>query len=222
MSTAACAAGWGLAAALLVGVLRMRRRLELAARACHELRGPAAAMALAVVALAREPGGPRRALPFEVQLERLRAGLDDLEAARVGRRARTRTATVAVDRLLRGAAAGWRPAVRARGRRLKVSSELGPAVVRADRGRLAQALGNLLSNAVEHGSGTVQVRGRRRDGRVLIEVRDDGPARDAPRPRRGRGLQIAADAADELGGRLVLERREGATVAALELPAREP
>lgn len=216
------AVGWGLAAVLLVALVRMRRRLELAARACHELRGSAAAIALAVVALSREPGGRRRALPFEVQLDRLRTGLDDLEAARVGRRAKGIAAPVALDRVLRGAAAGCRPAARARGRRLKLSSEVGATVVQADRGRLAQALGNLLSNAIEHGSGTVELRGRRSGGRVLLEVRDEGPGGEERRAGVGRGLRIAAAAADEAGGRLVVERREGATVAALELPAGEP
>ena len=221
MSAAVCGVGWGLVAVLLVGVLRLRRRLELAARACHELRGPAAVMALAVVALSREPGGRRRALPFEIQLDRLRAGLDDLEAARVGRRSRGNATPIAVDRMLRRAAVAWRPAVRARGRRLRVSSELGAAVVRADRGRLAQVLGNLLSNAVEHGSGTVELRGRCRGDRVLLEVRDQGPGGQRS-PGGGRGLRIASAAAEDAGGRLLLERRDGATVAVLDLPAGEP
>jgi len=219
---AACLAGWALSAALLLTVLRLRSRLELVARAGHELRGPATAMALAVASLARAPGGPRRARPFETQLDRLRAGLDDLEAARAGRRAEARPVAIPLDRLLRGTAAGWRPAARAEGRGLRVRSELGEAAVRADRGRLAQALGNLLSNAVEHGSGTVELLGRRADGHVVLEVRDCGPGPGSSGSGRGRGLGIAAGAIEEAGGRLTLERREGGTVAALELPAMDP
>ena len=222
MSVAVSLAGWALAAGLGVALLRLRRRLDLAARACHELRGPAAALALAVATLAREPGGSRRALPLEAQLDRLGAGLDDLESARVGRRAESRPADVPLDRFLRSAAAGWRLAAAARGRRLRLRSELAPGRARVDRGRLAQALGNLLANAIEHGSGTVELSGRRAGGRVVIEVRDEGPRPRAGAAGRGRGLAIAAAAADDLGGRLTREGRDGATVAALELPAADP
>lgn len=222
MSVAAGLAGWALSAVFLVAALRLRRRLELAASACHELRGPATALGLAVAALAREPGGLRRALPFETQLDRLRTGLDDLEAARAGRRADGRPGDIPLDPLLRGAAAGWRPAARAEGRGLRMRSELGGAVVRADRGRIAQALGNLLANAVEHGSGTVELLGRRGDDHVVLEVRDEGPCRRAPEAGRGRGLAIATGAIEEAGGRLTLDRREGGTVAALELPVADP
>lgn len=233
MSLAVGLAGWALSAALLVAVLRLGRRLELAARACHELRGPATALGLAVAALARQPGGSRRALPIEAQLDRLSAGLDDLEAARSGKRAEGKPADVPLDRLLRGTAAGWRPAARAEGRRLRIRSELGATVVRADRGRLAQALGNLLANAVEHGSGTVELLGRRGDDHVVLEVRDEGPGRGpsaagrsrrpgGSRAGRGRGLGIAAGAIEEAGGQLTLDRRDGGTVAALELPATDP
>jgi signal transduction histidine kinase len=55
--------------------------------------------------------------------------------------------------------------------------------VRADRGRLAQALGNLVANAVEHGSGPVELRGGRTGENVRVEVRDGSAAA----PRRGVG-----------------------------------
>ncbi len=233
MSTALACVGWGVSAVLAVAVVRLRHRLELARQACHELRGPATAIGLAAAALRREPGGLRRALPFEAQLDRLRAGLDDLEVARAGRRARCRPADIPVERLLRGAAAGWRQAAQAEGRRLRMRSALGGAVVRADRGRLAQALGNLLANAVEHGSGTVELCGHKRGDLVVLEVRDGG-MRDAQRQAgrwrhpgsgrgrgRGRGLGIAAAAVEEAGGTLTLEQRESGTVAAVELPVAE-
>ena len=224
MSTAIACAGWGSATLLVVVVLRLRRRLELAAQACHELRGPATAIGLAAAALRREPGGLRRAMPFETQLDRLGAGLEDLEAARSGRRARPRPATIPVDRLLGASAAGWRAVAQAEGRALRMRSGVGGALVCADRGRLAQALGNLLANAVEHGSGTVELRGSQLGDRVVVEVRDGG-GEDAPPtarrgrdPDRGRGLRIAAAAVEEAGGKLTLVRDDGATVAAVELP----
>jgi two-component system sensor histidine kinase MprB len=199
-------AGWVLAAALACACVRLRRRLELVAVAEHELRGPATAIGLAVAALRREPGGLRRALAFESELERMRAGLDDLNEARSGRRAPARPVALPLERVLRGAAAGWRPA----GRPMRFRWDAGPAVVRADRGRLAQAFSNLLANAVEHGSGRVEVRGSRSGERVRVEISDEGP--------RGRGLGIAARAVEEAGGVLEVERAADGTTVAVELP----
>lgn len=222
----AAVAGWAAVAALLAFAMRLRRRLEMVGDAAHELRGPAAAMSFGVASLRREPGGLSRALSFESELERMRAALADLEAARVGRRAPARPGTVALEQVLRGAAAGWRSPAAAEGRGLSVRWDAGRALVRADRGRLAQALGNLLSNAVEHGSGPIEVRAVRSGRRaVRIEIGDGGPAVGAGRrrtaPDRGRGLGIAARAVREAGGSLTLDRGRDGTTAAVELPLAE-
>ena len=200
------ATGWMLAIALACLCARLRRRLELVAAAEHELRGPATAIGLAAAALRREPGGLRRALAFEAELERMRAGLDDLSAARAGRRSPVMPVALPLERVLRGATAGWRPA----GRPVRLHWDAGPAIVRADRRRLAQAFSNLLANAVEHGSGRVEVRGRRAGERVRVEISDEGP--------RGRGLGIAARAVEEAGGVLEVERAADGTTVAVELP----
>ena len=199
-------AGWLLAAALACACVRLRRRLELVALAEHELRGPATAIGLAAAALRREPGGLRRALAFESELERMKAGLEDLAAARAGRRSPPRPVALPLERLLRGATAGWRPA----GRPMRFHWHAGAAVVRADRRRLAQAFSNLLANAVEHGSGRVEVRGSRAGERVRVEISDEGP--------RGRGLGIAARAVEEAGGVLEVESAADGTTVAVELP----
>lgn len=209
-------AGWVVAVALACACLRLRRRLELVAAAEHELRGPATVIGLAAAALRREPGGLRRALTFESELERMRAGLEDLAAARVGRRAPVRPVALPLERVLRGATAGWRHS----GRPMRFRWDAGPAVVRADRRRLAQAFSNLLANAVEHGSGRVEVRGSRAGARVRVEVHDEGPAAPAQPARRGRGrgLGIAARAVEEAGGVLEVERAADGTTVAVELP----
>jgi signal transduction histidine kinase len=199
-------AGWLLAAALAVLVLRLRSRLELVATAEHELRGPVTAFGLAVAGLRREPGGLRRALTFECELERMRLGLADLSAARTGRRMPARPAVISLERLLRGATAGWRGA----GRPMRFRWDAGPVVVRADEGRLAQAFSNLLANAVEHGTGRVEVHASRAGDRVRVEVRDEGP--------RGRGMGIVSRAVAEAGGVLELQHAENGTTAAVELP----
>lgn len=215
--------------ALALEVAVLRRRLELVAQADHELRGPAGAIGLAAATMGREPGGARHAAVLEAQLDRMRAGLADLTAARRGARAAPRERPLDLDSALREAALGWTPVAHAGGRGLKVRWDGKPATVTADRGRLAQALGNLVSNAIEHGSGPVELRGRSEAGRAILEVADAGPgarvtpgSRRKPAPDRGRGLGIAARAVEEAGGQVRLEHRRGETRAVVELPLREP
>lgn len=217
-------AGWLLALGLALSVLRLRRRLELVAEAAHELRGPLAAFAYAVAWLRREPGGVRRALRFEAELARMRAGLTDLDAARAGRRAPTRRQILGLERLVRGAAEGWQAALTGADRGVTVRWEAGAAHVHADRGRLSQALGNVLANAAEHGSGPVAIDVVRASSRVVrIEIRDGGAAvhpgrRGVTRAGRGRGLRIARQAIRAAGGSLELACGRYGTVAAIELP----
>ena len=218
------AAGWVLAASAAVALLRLRRRLELVARASHELRGPATAFSFAVAGLRREPGGIRRALRFESELERLRVGLADLDAARSGRRSPRQPRTLPLEQILDGAAAGWRPPAEVAGRSVRVRWDAGRAFVRADRGRLAQALGNLMANAVEHGSGPIEIRAVRKGPRsVRIDVSNDRSptARSGRRSSRGRGLSIATRAVREAGGTLALDHEDGRTTATVELPLSE-
>jgi signal transduction histidine kinase len=218
--------GWAAAAALGVDCMRRRWRLGLVANAAHELRGATAAIGLAAASLRRQPGGVRRALAFEAEIERMRGGLADLDCARHGRRAAASPARVALDRLLRGAAGTWRPAARRHGRPMRLRWHGPPAVVRADRRRLAQAVSNLVANAVEHGSGPVELRGGRVGPNVVIEVTDAGPSSQRAeadrRSDRGRGLMIASLAVEEAGGRLAVDRRPDGTTAAIELPAADP
>lgn len=198
MSTALAVCGWSLALALFAA---LRRRLELVARAEHELRGPVTVIGLAAARL-----GPGQAAAVDVELHRLRSGLDDLASARRGRRSPVRPVPVRLD----AAVAGWRDSLRARGRRATVDWQAGPTPIRADPGRLAQALGNLVANAAEHGDGPVELRGQRSGRGVRVEVRN--------RPRRGRGLAIAADAARDNGGELSFEGGDDGAVAAIDLP----
>jgi signal transduction histidine kinase len=213
-----------LALVAIAWALRLRRRLALVARADHELRGSVTVLSLAAERLRRLPATRRYAAPLEVELQRLRTTLADLAAARRGRRAADAPALVELEPLARGAIGAWAPALRASGRRAIVDWAGPPATVRAVPGRLVQALSNLLANAVEHGEGTVELRGRpTRDG-VRLEVRNAASARPARRHARdrGRGLGIASDAAEAAGGELRFESRDGAAVAAVELPAEGP
>ena len=208
MTALAAVAGWCIAAVLVV---ELRRRSSLIADAAHELRGPLTAIGLGLEGLRRHPVARRRADALLSELGRMEAATDDVAAAARGRRSRAGVRPVELRSLVERTSEAWRaPAARGGGRVL-VDWQAGPAHVRADPRRLAQALGNLLANAVEHGGGEVVVRGRPSAGGVRVEVADRG--------LRGRGLVIAeraiTDAGGELGSR---ERPGGGRVAIAHLP----
>jgi two-component system, OmpR family, sensor histidine kinase MtrB len=186
----------------------------------HELRGAATALALVCEALRRDPAVQHFGDAVEAQLDRLRAGLADLEAARTGKTVGSVAEQVELSSLTR--------------RAVEFAWVGGPVPTRLDRGRFAQALGNMLANAAEHGAGDVRVVGRAHDGRVSVEVSnrvrrgsagergelaEGGAPAERPETRpRGRGLLIASRAAEELGGRLSFEIDGGSAVATLHLP----
>jgi DNA-binding response OmpR family regulator/signal transduction histidine kinase len=211
--------------------LELRRRRELVARACHELRGPLTAAHLALHAGVRHgEAPPGRLAAIDLELKRAGVALDDLAAARRGRRAPDRDEPVDVGDLLAYQAATWRIVAGVFGCRLELVEPGRGAIVRGDRLRLAQAVGNLVANALEHGTGRVELLARSLGDRVRIEVADEGPGLPAPvgdltrrpragRGRRGRGLAIAADIADRHGGRLVAAPSSRGARVALELPA---
>jgi signal transduction histidine kinase len=60
------------------------------------------------------------------------------------------------------------------GRRIRIAPDQ-PIVVEADPLRLQQALGNLVENAIVHGSGAITLSTSHRDGLVELHVLDDGP-----------------------------------------------
>jgi DNA-binding response OmpR family regulator/signal transduction histidine kinase len=233
--TTALVVAWLLAAVAIVvaaaGRLELRRRRELVARACHELRGPLTAAHLALHAGARHGDAPpQRLAAIDLELKRAGVALDDLAAARWGRRAPDRDEPVDVGDLLAYQAATWRLVADVFGCRLELVEPGRGAIVRGDRLRLAQAVGNLVANALEHGTGRVELVARSLGDRVRIEVADEGPGLPAPvgdltrrpragRGRRGRGLAIAADIADRHGGRLVAAPSSRGARVALELPA---
>lgn len=171
-------------------------RSEQIARAEHELRGAATALALVCEALRRDPAVRHHGAAVAAQLDRLRAGLADLESARTGKRVAPEPELVELSSLTRAA--------------VEFAWVGGQVPARLDRRRFAQALGNLLANAAEHGVGDVRVVGRANDGRVKVEVSN--------RVERGRGLLIASRAAEELGGHLSFEIVGDSAVATLELP----
>jgi signal transduction histidine kinase len=171
---------------------------------------------------------------IELELDRAVIALDDLQGVQ---RADPEGALVDVEGWLRDSVEAWRPVALRRGATLHLEWRGPAARVRGARPRLAQATGNLIANAVEHGGGRVAVRGRVEGERVLISVRDDGPGigpelatwlerplrgrarrRRGSVPGRGQGLLIARTVAAAHGGRLTAEPSECGACLVLELP----
>jgi signal transduction histidine kinase len=214
--------GWpvGLAAAAFAGHrLREARRRAALNGALHELRRPLQTLALAPPSEGR-PSGPG---PTELAL----AALDDLDREINGSPRSLARRPVACRALVESAVERWRgPAAQAR-RSLELRWRAGAALVMADPYRVAQALDNLLANAIEHGGLRVWIETAISGGSVRISVSNAAPrapdsGRRRRRPGRGHGLRMVAAIAADHGGRFAV-RRSGATWAAtLELPLAEP
>ena len=212
--TAALAGAWVVALAFAAAALSMRARVARVADAEHELRGALTAFGLGLERLARTAADGGLALSLEAELERARTALTDLSRRSVdGQR------PVPLERLVRSAARAWAPPGAARA--VRVDWAAGDVTLSSAPGRVAQVLGNVISNAVEHGDGPVAVRAVEEARGVRVEVTNathPAPPRVRRVTGRGRGLRIAGRAARAAGGRLVVNTESGRTTAALELP----
>lgn len=227
---------WALATICFVLALgaayELRRRRELVARACHELRGPLTAVRLGLATMERRREAPAERLAMlDLELRRAGLALDDFAAARSGRRLIDRTEPVEVAELLEQQYESWRVVAGAFHSRVLLGELLPGTIVDGDRLRLAQAVSNLVANALEHGPGRIELTARAVGHRhVRIEVIDEGPGLPASvaeltrkarggRGRRGRGLAIAAEIAERHGGRLVAAPAPRGARIGLELPS---
>ncbi len=207
-------------------------RMETVARACHELRGPLTAARLGLQ-LGASTGelSPARLRAIDLELGRAALALEDLDGARVrGPACRRVPEPVDLAELVADLVEAWRPCAAAGGAELEPSwTGTTSVVVWGERLRMAQALGNLIANAIEHGGGVVEVRVAAAGRRARVEVIDGGPGLPAPlsdligrrrhgRDCRGRGLAIAAAMAAGLGGRLVAMPSDRGARVGLELP----
>jgi len=179
---------------------------EAAARVAHEVRQPLSAAQLALHGAARRGEiAPTLVAALELELRRAALALEDPAAVR--------PADIDLHALLACQVQTWREVAAAHGASLTLEPGPGTAIVHADALRLAQAAGNVVANAIEHGGGRIVVRTCRVGDRVRVEVADGGPglpasvAELARRPRagrgaRGRGLAIASAVLAHCGGRV--------------------
>ncbi len=227
--------GWVVGAVAVAWTLACVRagaaRRESVARACHELRGPITAARLGIALAARAGELPTPLTAVDLELSRAALALEDLARHDAGERRELPLHSEPVDipRLLSECVDASRADAHARDVRLELRWSGAECTTWGDRVRLAQATRNLIANAIEHGGGTVAVRGRGEGGTMRIEVTDAGRGLPAPvaklvrRPRagrgaRGRGLAIAAGIAERHGGRLAAAPSERGARLVLELP----
>jgi signal transduction histidine kinase len=220
--------GASLAAAVAVQGLRSGRRRAALNEALHELRRPLQALALiAPGAGAAEPA----AIAGSVRMAA--AALERLEREINGEVLAPARETVDARPLVEATVGRWRARAALTGSSLSLRWRAGAAGIAADRCAVAQALDNLVVNAIEHGGPEIVVEPRVGSGRLRVAVIDSGP-RARPEHRRerpseliarlsgrrvhGHGLQVVRRTAAAHGGRFQLRATARGTEAILELP----
>ena len=199
------------------GQIRSRRRRRSLNERLHELRRPLQTLALS---------NGHAAGPVPDGLELALAALRDLDREVNGGAREFRRRPVSARQLAEAAVERWSPRASASGRRIGVRWTCEGARVHVDPIRIAQALDNLIANALEHGSGEITIEGARRGRYFDLVVRDNGsvPCRLPGRadPRRGHGLRVTRSMVRDSGAALRPPGRvRGGTVAALVLPLLE-
>jgi signal transduction histidine kinase len=234
IESAQIVAGWPLALSMAATVatqgLRAGRRRSALNEALHELRRPLQAVALA--------SGPRLMASGDGEdpIELAAAALERLDREINGGPPAPPWGTVDGHSLVDSAVRRWQARAKLGDGSLELRWSAGRAMVSGERLALAQALDNLIVNAIEHGGPTIVVAARLREGRLRIAVVDSGRAsrprsrRNSPaevvarlsgRSRHGHGLGVVRRIATAHDGRFALRRADAGSLAVLELPLAE-
>lgn len=202
------------------------RRRSAINEALHELRRPLQALALAT-SHSEQRGG------VESSMQLVTAALERLDREVNGGPGLTLQETVNCQPLLRAAVGRWKARAAMGDGSLELHWHAGQAAVHGDRAELAQALDNLIVNAIEHGGPSIVVEAQLHGDRVRILIADSGRAarpdsrrgnpadvmaRLSGRRRHGHGLAVVRRVAATHGGRFVLHRSDRGSLAVLELP----
>ncbi|HYR96195.1 MAG TPA: ATP-binding protein, partial [Candidatus Binatus sp.] len=156
-----------------------RRKDEFLAMLSHELRNPLAPLRTALYLLATDgPDRDRFLAMAERQVKQLVRLVDDLlDVSRITEGKITlRNEVVSLSELVSRAVETVRPLLDARGQVFTLSLPAESVLLKADPARLAQALGNLLSNASSYTptAGSIWLTAERLDDEVMVRVRDTG------------------------------------------------
>lgn len=223
-------AGWLLCVMLALGLagqqLRAGRRREALNRALHELRRPLQALVLAHPP-SRTPGMAAGSLELAITaLARLDAEVNGAAPPAEPGSARCRG-------LVEAGVARWRSRAAMAGGSIELRWRAPEHACVAAPSAVAQAIDNLLVNAIEHGGASIVVEAALRRGKIRIRVSDSGRAsrgetrRETPREtiarltgrrRRGHGLAVVRRIASMSGGRFAFQQAECGSTAILELP----
>lgn len=206
-----------------------RRRRTALNEALHELRRP-----LQALALVGSDGAPTAAAGIEHSVRMAATALERLDREINGGPAASVAERFRVAPLLAATVERWQGRAEAAGSTLVWRGGEDGEVV-GDAWAIAQALDNLVLNAIEHGGPLVLVAVDAVAGRLAITVRDCGRPlpgevrasgrvsrreRSAGRARHGHGLRVVSRVAAAHGGNFALRRTPGGAEAVLELPAR--
>jgi signal transduction histidine kinase len=182
------AAGLPVAAsfALAGGITSFRegRRRTALNEALHELRRPLQVLSLVL------PESSRNAAPAGSSFELMTHALERLDREINGAGLEKMTTEVSVNSLVDEAVQRWKRAAASRGSTLQREWNGPETYVEGDRLDLAQALDNLLNNALEHGGGKVRIGLEQPGSHSRVGASATSPARRALSPRAraaGRG-----------------------------------
>jgi signal transduction histidine kinase len=220
--------GASLATAVAVQGLRTGRRRTALNEALHELRRPLQALALV----------PRGTVALEASsiqgsVQMAAAALERLEREINGEAAASVLEPMPVRPLLDSAVRRWRARATLAGGSLSLRWRAGEPAIMADRCAIAQALDNLVVNAIEHGGPEIVIEGRTERRVVRLAVIDSGresrpeSRRESPaeliarlsgRRLHGHGLRVVRRTVAAHGGRFRLRSSVKRTEAILELP----
>jgi signal transduction histidine kinase len=216
------AASFALAGGLTT--LREGRRRSALNEAMHELRRPLQVLRLAL------PSSSEEAVEVESSLMLATVALERLDREINGASLEEPVTEVSVTALIDETVTRWKGAAARSGCVLQKEWNGPEAYVEGTRFALAQALDNLLSNAIEHGAGMVRIGWRREGGWICISVFNTSGSplsrtgrrrsRRGGRCRHGHGLRVVERVARKHGGSFSLRPTRDGARASLRLPLR--